>query len=60
MGAIVKQLPGSSTGAEINQALEEDGVVIIENFFPETLIKALNEQLEPYIAESRTRVQNNM
>jgi hypothetical protein len=60
MGAIVKQLPGSSTGAEINQALEEDGVVIIENFFPETLIKALNEQLEPYIAESRPRVQNNM
>ena len=60
MGATVKQLPGSSTGAEINQALEEDGVVIIENFFPEALIKALNEQLEPYIAESRPRVQNNM
>ena len=60
MGATVKQLPGSSTGAEINQALEEDGVVIIENFFPEALIKALNEQLEPYIAESRPRVQKNM
>ncbi len=60
MGATVKQLSGSSTGAEINQALEEDGVVIVKDFFSGDLIKALNEQLEPFVAASRPRVQNNM
>lgn len=59
MSATVKLLSGSSTGAKINQALEEDGVVIVENFFSDELIKALNGELEPYIAESRPRVQNN-
>lgn len=60
MGATVKQLPGSSSGEDINSALEEDGVVIVKDFLPPELVKALNEELEPHIEACKPRELKSM
>lgn len=60
MGATVKRLSGSSSGEDINAALESDGVVIVEDFLAPGVVEALNAELQPYIDASKPREQRNM
>lgn len=60
MGATVQCLPGSSSGEDIYTAIEDDGVVIVEDFLSPSVIEALNSELQPHIDACKPRVVNNM
>ena len=49
MSAAVTRLPGHSTAATINQALDRDGVVIVENFFSASWLERYNGEVQPLI-----------
>lgn len=49
MSAEVTRLPGHSTAATINQALDRDGVVIVEDFFSSAWLDRYNAEVQPLI-----------
>ncbi|WP_084399075.1 phytanoyl-CoA dioxygenase family protein [Henriciella aquimarina] len=60
MGATVKRLSGASSGEDISKALEDDGVVIVEDFLAPDLVAALNEELQPHIEACKPRELKSM
>lgn len=60
MSATVQRLPGASSGETINEALEGDGVVIVENFLSSDLVSALNAELQPHIDACKPRERKDL
>ncbi len=49
MSAAVTRLPGHSTAATISEALDRDGVVIVEDFFSTSWLERYNGEVQPLI-----------
>lgn len=60
MGATVQRLSGSSSGDDISKVLDDDGVVIVEDFLAPDLVATLNGELQPYIDACKPREQKSM
>lgn len=60
MSSHVPKLPASTTVNEINAALDEHGVLIIDQLFSPDLIERLNAELQPYVDAYRQPPVNSM